>query len=151
MGTASEIEWVIRKIKTNERIAEKDKSNPETASDRTIYSHRIALFNFTAEEVKEIASAFHSRFYILPDDIKNIDFGFSDGYVFVYVRTEIPEDKVSFVKAVIHHYAAQCELPLKDRKIYFIEAYENFEDFSKYSSIQHHVDYRIKKGMIMWV
>lgn len=137
----------VKKLKLNEAAAKKEQNDFRKALERASYMHRIAFFNFTAEEMKEIASAFNSKFYILPDDIKEIDFSFEDGYVFVYIKSNIPEDKIPLVKAVIQHYAALCETVLKDRKVFFIEAYENSDDFSKYSSIKHHVDYKIRKGV----
>ncbi|UZQ81794.1 hypothetical protein [Thermoanaerobacter sp. RKWS2] len=137
----------IKKLKFNETAARKEQNDFKKALERASYMHRIVFLNFTAEEMKEIASAFNSKFYVLPDDIREIDFSFENGYVFVYVKSNIPEEKIAIVKAVIHHYAALCETVLKDRKVFFIEAYEKSDDFSKYSSIKHHVDYKIRKEM----
>ena len=139
------IDLSIEKLKDNERIAKKEQNDPEEAFNRTPYDHRIVFFEFSIEELKKIASAFNSKFYVLPDDLKNIDFGFEGGYVFMYIKSDIPEHKVHFTKEVIRYYAAMCDDIIKNRKVFFIEAYENTKDFSKYSSIQHHVDYRIRK------
>jgi len=139
------IDISIKKLKINEIAARKEQNDFTKALERASYMHRIAFFGFSIDEMKKIASEFNSKFYMLPDNIKDIDFSFENGYVFVYVKSDIPEEKIPLVRAVIHHYAALCETALKERKVFFIEAYENSEDFIKYSAIRHHVDYKIRK------
>ncbi|QSZ26716.1 hypothetical protein ACETAC_07380 [Aceticella autotrophica] len=66
----------VKILKRNEKTFYRRKKDPEDSLNRTIYINRTGFFNFTIDEMKEIASNFNSKFYVLPDDINKIDFNF---------------------------------------------------------------------------
>jgi hypothetical protein len=144
------IDFYVEKLKFQEMIFNDMLKDPKAAYERTYYGNRTAFFGFTEKEMREIASHFNSKFYVFPDNnIKDIDFDFKDGYVFIYVRSNIPEEKVHLVKEVLRYYSALCEPVLIERKIFFVEAYENGKDINKYGAILNHLDYRINKKIIV--